>query len=314
MFIIEHLKGNPTMASFAIEVTRLALRCVSAVSPETAGRLAFRLFSVTPGRKPSNGKERALLAAAAPAMAKARPVTLSFSGGWVMARHFEAQADRGATKRVLLVHGWGSRSDYLATMIEGLLTGGAEVVALDWPGHGASPGRTLTMPAAVRAIDAAWRHFGGFDVAVGHSFGGASLACAAGGLVCDVPPHIAKSMVLIGAPSEMTWLFKGFGKLLHLSAKAQGALEGMVVQLSGRRIEDFDAARILGVLTVPTLVIHAEDDKEVSADHARRYAAAGSNVELHWANGFGHRRIVSAPPVIERINAFIHTEDRRAAA
>jgi len=36
------------MASFAIEVTRLALKCVSAVSPETAGRLAFRLFSVTP--------------------------------------------------------------------------------------------------------------------------------------------------------------------------------------------------------------------------------------------------------------------------
>ncbi|CAN7475149.1 alpha/beta fold hydrolase [Pararhizobium sp. LjRoot238] len=302
------------MASVAIEVTRLALKCVSAVSPETAGRLAFRLFSVTPGRKPSNGKEKALLAAAAPVMATARPVTLSFAGGWVMARHFEGRADRGAAKRVLLVHGWGSRSDYLATMIEGLLAGGAEVVALDWPGHGASPGRTLTMPAAVRAIDAAWRHFGGFDVSVGHSFGGASLACAAGGLVCDVPSHIAKSMVLIGAPSEMTWLFKGFGKLLRLSRKAQLALEGMVVQLSGRRIEEFDAARILGVLTVPALVIHAEDDKEVSADHARRYAAAGPNIELHWANGFGHRRIVSAAPVIEKINAFIHAEDRRAAA
>ena len=301
------------MASFAIAVTRHALKCVSAFSPEMAARLAFRLFSVTPSRKPSSGKEKAALAVAGPVMARAHPLTLSYAGGWVMARHFRAQGD-GVAKRVLLVHGWGSRSDYLAKMIEGLVAGGAEVVALDWPGHGGSPGRTLTMPAAVRAIDAAWRHFGGFDVAVGHSFGGASLACAAGGLVCDVPSRIAKSMVLIGAPSEMTWLFKGFGKLLRLSYKAQAALEGMVVQLSGRRVEDFDAARILGRLTVPALVIHAEDDKEVSADHARRYAAAGSNVELHWANGFGHRRIVSAPPVIERIIAFIHTEDRRAAA
>jgi hypothetical protein len=32
------------MASFAIKVTRLALKTVSAFSPETAGRLAFHLF------------------------------------------------------------------------------------------------------------------------------------------------------------------------------------------------------------------------------------------------------------------------------
>ncbi|KQV31426.1 hydrolase [Rhizobium sp. Root73] len=297
------------MASFAIKVTRLALKAVSAFSPEKAGRLAFRLFSITPSRKAKSGKEKAALAAAEPVMARARPVTLSFSDGWVMAKHFQAQSAGSATKRILLVHGWGSRSNYLAPMIDGLTAGGAEVVALDWPGHGASPGRTLTMPAAVRAIDAAWRHFGGFDVAVGHSFGGASLACAAGGLVCDVPPHSAKRMVLIGAPSEMTWLFKGFGKVLRLSPGAQTALAGMVVRLSGRRLEEFDAARIVGMVTAPVLVIHAEDDKEVSAEHARRYAAAGSNVELHWANGFGHRRIVSAAPVIERINAFIHAPE-----
>jgi pimeloyl-ACP methyl ester carboxylesterase len=302
------------MASFAIEVTRLVFKSLSAFSPQAAGRLAFRLFSVTPGRKPKNPKERSLLEAAGPVMARGKPVSLSFSGGWAMARHFEAVPGKPAAKRILLVHGWGSRIDYLATMIDGLVVGGADVIALDLPGHGASPGRTLTMPAAVRAIDVAWRHFGGFDVSVGHSFGGASLACAAGGLICDVPSHRAKRMVLIGAPSEMKWLFKDFGRFLRLSPKTQDAFEDVVVRLSGRRIEEFDAARMLGMLTMPTLVVHAEDDKEVSADHARRYASAGRNVSLHWANGFGHRRIVSAAPVIERINAFIHEQDRQAAA
>ncbi|MGH6807834.1 MAG: alpha/beta fold hydrolase [Ensifer adhaerens] len=302
------------MASFAIKVIRHALAGVSVISPEAAGRLAFKLFSVTPGRKPKSAKERAALAAAVPVIAKGKPVTLSYAGGWVMARHFVGPRNAANTKRVLLVHGWGSRSDYLAAMIEGLVAGGAEVVTLDWPGHGASPGRTLTMPAAVRAIDAAWRHFGGFDVSVGHSFGGASLACAAGGVVCDVPGHVAKKLVLIGAPSEMTWLFKGFGKVLRLSSKTQMAFEAVVERLSGRRLEDFDAAKILEVRAVPTLIIHAEDDKEVSAEHARRYAAAGPNVDLHWANGYGHRRIVSAAPVIDRINAFVHGEDRKAAA
>jgi pimeloyl-ACP methyl ester carboxylesterase len=304
------------MASFAVKVTRLALKCVSAVSPGVAGQLAFRLFSITPSRKPKNPKEKAALAAAEPVMARARRVTLSFAGGWITAKHFDARPAGGAKSRILLVHGWGSRSNYLAAMIDGLTAGGAEVVALDWPGHGASPGRTLTMPAAVRAIDAAWRQFGGFDAAVGHSFGGASLACAAGGVVDDVPSHVAGKMVLIGAPSEMTWLFKGFGRYLRLSAKAQAALEDMVTRLSGRKLEEFDAARIVGMLGTPVLVIHAEDDKEVSADHARRYAAAGSNIDLEWANGLGHRRIVSAPAVIARINAFLHASaagQRRAA-
>ncbi|WEX75986.1 lysophospholipase [Sinorhizobium numidicum] len=292
------------MASFAIKVIRLSLKAVSAISPEAAGKMAFRIFCRTPSRKPKNSKEAALLKAAVPIMARSQKVTLSFAGGWVVARHFERRAG-SIGPRVLLAHGWGSRSNYLAAMIDGLLAAGAEVVALDWPGHGASPGRSLTMPQAVRAIDAAWRHFEGFDAGIGHSFGGASLACAAGAVVCDVPARVPAKLVLIGAPSEMTWLFRGFGKVMGLAPAVQAAFEGMVERLSGRRVEGFDAARILGALRKPVLVIHAEDDKEVSADHARRYSAAGPNVELHWANGLGHRRIVSAPQVIDRITAFL---------
>ncbi|MCA1371228.1 alpha/beta fold hydrolase [Bradyrhizobium sp. BRP14] len=299
------------MAPFATKVIRLSLKAVSAVSAEAAGRTAFWIFCRTPSRKPRNGKEAALLKAAAPVMERSRRVTLSLAGGWVVARHFERRPG-GSGPRVLLAHGWGSRSDYLATMIEGLLSSGAEVIALDWPGHGASPGRSLTMPQAVRAIDAAWRHFDGFDVGIGHSFGGASLACAAGAVLCDVPARVPEKLVLIGAPSEMTWLFKGFGKVLDLAPKAQAAFEGMVERLSGRRVDGFDATRILAALRKPVLVIHAEDDKEVPAEHARRYGAVGPNVELHWANGFGHRRIVSAAPVIDKISAFLAQERRES--
>ncbi|MDX0431117.1 alpha/beta fold hydrolase [Sinorhizobium medicae] len=297
------------MASFAIKVIRLSLKAVAAVSAEKAGEAAFWIFCRTPGRKPKSAKETALLEAAAPVMQGSRKVTLSFGGGWVAARHFERRSGP-RHQRILLVHGWGSRSEYLATLIDRLLSSGAEVVALDLPGHGASPGRTLTMPQAVRAIDAAWRHFDGFDAAIGHSFGGASLACAAGAVLCDVPARVSGKLVLIGAPSEMTWLFKGFGRALGLKPKAQAAFEGMVERLSGRRIDGFDAARILAAVRKPVLVIHAEEDKEVPADHARRYAAAGSNAELHWANGLGHRRIVSAAAVVERVADFLREEGK----
>ena len=302
------------MAPFGLKVIRLALSGLGTLSPDAAGRAAFRLFSTTPGRRARTAKEKALLAASEGWMRQARRVELRFADGAAVAHHFDARPCRAFAGRVLVVHGWGSRAAYLSALTEGLVAAGHEVVALDLPGHGASRGRRLTLPMAVRAIDAAWRRFGGFDYFCGHSFGGASLACAASGLVPSVPAHRPRRLVTIGSPSEMTWLFKDLGRLLKLAPKAQTALESHVERIAGAPLASFDAASGAGRLDTPMLVVHAEDDKEVPAAHARRYAAAGRNVTLAWANGFGHRRIVSAEPVIDRIVEFFAEDGRRIAA
>lgn len=302
------------MASFGLKVIRLALSGVAAVSPEAAGRAAFRLFATTPGRRPRTVKEKELFARSQGWMHQAERVQLTFGGRSAIAHRFAARPCQPFAGRVLVVHGWGSRAAYLSALTEGLVAAGHEVVALDLPGHGASRGRTLTLPMAVRAVDAAWQRFGGFDFFCGHSFGGAALACAASGLVPSVPAHRPRRLVTIGSPSEMTWLFKDLGRYLKLGVKAQAALEGHVEQIAGAPLSSFDAADAAGRLDSPMLVLHAEDDKEVSADHARRYAAAGTNVTLEWANGLGHRRIVSAEPVIDRIVDFLAEDGQRIAA
>ncbi|TAA61480.1 alpha/beta hydrolase [Shinella sp. JR1-6] len=302
------------MASFGLKVIRLALSGVARISPDAAGRAAFRLFATTPGRRPRTAKEKDLFARSAGWMRQAERVPLTFAGGRAVAHRFAARPCQNFAGRVLVVHGWGSRAAYLSALTEALVAAGHEVVALDLPGHGASGGRTLTLPMAVRAIDAAWQRFGGFDYFCGHSFGGASLACAASGLVPSVPAHRPRRLVTIGSPSEMTWLFKDLGRFLKLGPKAQGALESHVERIAGAPLSAFDAANGAGRLKSPMLVLHAEDDKEVPALHARRYAASGPNVTLEWANGFGHRRIVSAEPVIDRIVQFLAEDRERIAA
>ena len=302
------------MASFGLKVIRLALSGVARISPDAAGRAAFRLFATTPGRRPKTPKEKELFARSLGWMRQAQRVELRFAGGTSVAHRFAARPCENFAGRVLVVHGWGSRAAYLTALTEGLVAAGHEVVALDLPGHGSSRGRTLTLPMAVQAIDAAWQQFGGFDFFCGHSFGGASLACAAIGLVPSVPAHRPRRLVTIGSPSEMTWLFKDLGRILKLGAKAQDALEGHVARIAGAPLSAFDAASGASRLETPMLVIHAEDDKEVSATHARRYAESGQNVTLEWANGLGHRRIVSAEPVIDRIVEFLAQEGRRIAA
>ena len=68
-----------------------------------------------------------------------------------------------------------------------------------------------------------------------------------------------------------------------------------VRRIAGRPLDDFVGSRQLAETPVPTLVIHAPDDREVPPGHAELYAQAGDHVRLRWAPGLGHRRILSDP-------------------
>ncbi|MDE1995791.1 MAG: alpha/beta fold hydrolase [Rhizobiaceae bacterium] len=292
------------MPPFALKVTRLGLSVLGRISPQLAGRAAFRLFCLTPSRRPQGAKAKAAHADGRGRLDAAERIMLSFAGGRSMAYRFNGGA-LGRRQRYLVVHGWGSGSEYMSELVVFLAGRGAEVVSLDLPGHGRSLGRSLNVRLAVAAIAAAAERFGDFDALIGHSFGGASIAIAATGLLPGIEPVSADRLVLIGAPSSMGWLFKGFGRMVGLDRASQSALEAQVARVTGRALKEYDAGRGVRDLAKPVLVVHAEDDKEVSADHARAYAKAGDHISLFWANGFGHRRIVSAAPVLETIGSFL---------
>ncbi len=301
------------MASFGIAVIRNILRGVETVSPAAAARLGLKVFSLAPPKPPRRAKEREVFAAAQAVMRRARREALPFDGGAALA-HVFAPASGAAQRRILVTHGWGSRIDYMTALIGALTAAGAEVVALDWPGHGGAPGRFLTMIEAVKAIDAAWRRYGPFDAGIGHSFGGAAQAVAAGGVLSGVPAHRPAALVTIGSPSEMRWLFADFAKMMRLKPATQRAMEAIIEDRAGRSLDGFSAAAMLGESNLRMLVVHAEDDKEVAAHHARAYGEAVPGAELFWANGYGHRRIVSAAPVLARIVGFVGETGHRQAA
>jgi pimeloyl-ACP methyl ester carboxylesterase len=297
------------MTDFVAKVTRLGFSALESISPVLAGKAAFRLFCRTPSAKPNGEKARAAHAAGRRKLAGAETFPLRITGGRLAHAYRVNGGAVGMRQRYLVTHGWGSGITYMADLVTALAATGAEVIAIDFPGHGRAGGRFLHMGLAVRAISAAEERFGPFDAAVGHSFGGAALMVAAAGMLPDVMAVLPRKLVLIGSPSEMHWLFKGFGKMLGLGKAAQSVLEHEVHRVTRRRLEDFDTGKAAGTIRCSVLVIHAEDDKEVSASHARRYAASGEAVRVHWANGFGHRRIVSAAPVLDAICDFLGDDD-----
>ncbi|WP_087001528.1 alpha/beta hydrolase [Rhizobium sullae] len=293
------------MPNFALKVTRLGFSLLQSVSPRLAGKAAFRLFCLTPSAKPKGAKARAAHSAGRAFLQSAERIELRLAGGRRAHAYRINGGAIGRRQRYLVTHGWGSSMEYMTDLIAALAASGAEVIGVDFPGHGRAGGRFLHMGLAVKTIAAAEARFGAFDAAVGHSFGGAALMVAAAGMLPEVDAFSAGKIVTIGSPSEMKWLFTGFGRMVGLGRTAQAALEDKVYRLTGRKLEDFDAGKAAATMARPMLVIHAEDDKEVSANHARRYAASGGRVRLFWANGFGHRRIVSAEPVLSEVQRFL---------
>jgi pimeloyl-ACP methyl ester carboxylesterase len=303
------------MTSFGLKVTRLAFAQLERVSPTVSGRLAFELFCRTPTRKPKGAKAVAVFSKGADVLRGAQTVRLALSRGMAAAHHLGAEKAGTApgSARILVVHGWGSRAEYLHEMATGLQNAGAEVVLLDLPGHGASSGRRLNLKLAAEAIVAAERHFGPFEGVVGHSFGGASVMMAAGGIFCDIPKLRSPRIALIGAPSSMSEVFNGFAGAVGLGRASLAAMRGRVHALSGRRIEELDGVAVARRLGRPMLVVHAEDDKEVNVGHAQRYIGVSPQIRHMWANGHGHRRIVSAPQVIGAVAEFLLAEPSRQA-
>lgn len=289
------------------------------LSPLLAGKLAFRLFCVTPSRKVRSDKERRVLAVAGRRMAEAEVGRLEIPGGTIAAYRFEpasldGEMDGGmggdanpaeiSASPVLVVHGWASRSEHMLAIIDGLRQSGRPVVAIDLPGHGRSSGRTLTVPMGVQAVEAAWARFGPFETMIGHSFGGVVIVNAAQGSVRNIPAMRPEKLVLIAAPASIPKLFAAVGAFFGLSRLAQAAFEGEVERLTGRPIGSFDGVSQLADIGAPTLVVHAREDREVAFENAETYAAAGPHVTLSRADGLGHRRIIGAASVVSEIAAF----------
>ncbi|MDH4439663.1 MAG: alpha/beta hydrolase [Rhizobium sp.] len=296
------------MTSFGLKVTRQAFAQLERLSPTLSGRLAFELFCRTPSRKPTGAKARRVFQAGAERLRQASMVRLALSRGMAAAHHLgqvTTAPEAETPARILVVHGWGSRAEYLTELAMGLLDAGAEVVLLDLPGHGASSGRRLDLKIAAEAIVAAERHFGRFDGVVGHSFGGASVMMAAGAIFNDFRRLEARRIALIGAPSSIGEVFSGFATAIGLGRPGLSALRARAIDLGGRAIEDLDCVAVARRLDRPLLVVHAEDDKEVNVGHAQRYIGVSPRIRHLWANGHGHRRIVSAPEVIRAVGDFL---------
>src|SRR4051794_2138024 len=157
------------MAPFGQKVIRTLFGAGERIAPALAGRIAFELFCRTQNPKKLGERQSKALARAAGLLVEARRHCLTTRTGNVTAFEFRPLNGRERLGTVLVIHGWGSRTEYMKPLIESCRDAGYRVVSLDLPGHGHSSGRRLTMLHALEAARVAGEWFGPFTAGGGPS-------------------------------------------------------------------------------------------------------------------------------------------------
>ncbi|HEY7724352.1 MAG TPA: alpha/beta fold hydrolase [Anaeromyxobacteraceae bacterium] len=275
---------STTVRSVGTGALRLGLAVGGAIAPALAARAAERMF-LTPPRHPPPPREGELLAGAEPFAVRAGAEILRC---WRF----------GEGPPVLLVHGWGGRGGQMAPLAPALRAAGRAAVTFDGPAHGASSGRTASVPAFADAVAAVAAHVGA-RAAVGHSMGAAGLALAMiRGLELDAAAFLAP-------PRSPAAFLARFFDALRLSAPVR---EGVRARLERRLrigVDALDLPRMAGGMEVPLLVVHDRGDGEVPWADGAAIAAAWPGARLVTTDGLGHRRIIRDPDVAAEVAAFV---------
>lgn len=202
-------------------------------------------------------------------------------------------------KKVLLVHGWSGRGTQLFKIADALRKNGYATVSFDAPAHGKSPGKTAMMLDFIHSIFEIEKKFGPFEVAIGHSLGGMSVANAiSSGLKVN-------SAVLIGSGDIIQDILDDFISKLKIDPIYSKKLCHYFESRLNGKMDDYSAYHAAEKIEIPVFVIHDKDDPEVSVKAGKHIYDHLKNGTLLLTDGLGHRKILGNDTVIESILGFI---------
>lgn len=272
----------------AIMLLKGVIAMLTAVSPALVARLGLRLF-LTPPRYETPSREIAI-------RAKSMVSRLSLNGREI------ATYAWGEGPTVLFAHSWGGRGTQVAAFVEPLIQAGYRVVSFDGPAHGSSSGKQTDMMEFAATIKAVADANGPLHAVIGHSFGAANtlLAIRDYGLA-------PRKVVMIGCFAHGAWVIDSFGILLNIPGHI---IEQMRLLLEQRyngklRWESLSLVEMAKSASIPILLVHDSDDREIPYAHALAVHSATPSSRLKVTTGYGHRRILRNVEAIQDVVAFV---------
>lgn len=267
----------------AMATIRTANRVLGRFAPHFTAELARRLM-MRPAQNPPRAWER-------DATATAEPVTFRFGLAGLR------WGTRGPV--VLALHGWRGRPTQFARFAAPIVASGRQLVALEAPAHGRSPGAESNVVLFAQALHEAAADLRSLEAVIGHSMGGgAAMLAVAEGLPVE-------RAVVIGAPAALTRVLDRYAEAIALPEPARRAFFANVDRHVGVPAASIDSAALGHRLDLPGLVVHDRDDDVVPFAEGEALARDWRGAEFLATEGLGHRQVLADPAVIARVVSFL---------
>lgn len=261
---------------------------VEAICPPLAYRFFATLF-FTPLKYQATEKER-----------KAETFGEKFS---VTAAGKKIQCYRwgNSDKSVVVVHGWAGRATQFRRFVKPFINAGYQVIGFDGPAHGQSEGKRTTIVEFEETLKKVYEKIGMPEAIIAHSFGGGAVLFAAKN---GLP---VKKIINIASPTIGDKIIDTYLKAIGGSEKTKAFFKKFIQQKYGKPFEEFTASHIIKQIIQPVevLLVHDEDDKEVSMEHPLELLRQYPSARLLKTKGLGHTRILKDDRVIDEIVTFV---------
>ncbi len=258
------------MKKVIVKIVGFFINVLGIISPRLAAKLALNLFS-SPRRISIKEKQRDFLETAFLEdvdFGKLRIKTYR----WL-----------GKKETVLLAHGWESNSFRWKSLIHKLQALDYNVVALDAPAHGYSNGKKFNAILYAECINIIAKKFKA-NIIVGHSVGGMATAFFQN----KYKMESIKKLILLGAPSNFSGVFRRYVKMMGYSKRVAKAMDQLIFEQFDYMPEHFNAAKFSEGLTAEGLIIHDKSDRIIPYSDAEDFKTFYKNAKLITTEGLGH--------------------------
>lgn len=295
--------GRPTGPRVWGSVEIPDLGALSRRSPQLAGDLAFRHFCEPHRSERREAGHTFLVRRARRFLKDARQVSVASPHGPIPVYVFEPENGKPRAT-VLVAHGWTAEASFMTLFGERLRHMGMRAVLLDAPAHGKCK---RTRASLVDYTEAVLRVAETFqpDYALAHSMGCFAVLHAGGGGPPYHRTYDFKRYVLIAAANRFGGITREFADARNMSATARMMFERHLERIAHRSLPTFTALELLRSAGRPALLLHSGDDLEVPIRNAEEIAAGCAAARLLPFDGLGHRKILSAPPVVRAAVTFL---------
>jgi len=216
----------------------------------------------------------------------------------------------GEGKKILLVHGWGSRASHMSLLARTISNSGYKVFLFDAPAHSSITNNhqktTSSMFEFGRAISTVANHLGNIHAVVAHSIGGlATLFALTGYMKLKNYRFNSQKIVLISSPSNVEQVLLSFSRSHNLTVSEHNTLRNNLELEFDFKVSDYCVSKAVENLCQEVLVIHDEDDEEAPVSNALFFKNSLPKANLHLTNNLGHSKILFNRDICKHVAQFI---------